>query len=145
MSDEKGSFYIMDAMLAVVLVLTVFLIVNTTISIPNPDYSLEVRDFKTSHDIMEILGGKVNFTDTSFLGEISEILKSNRNSKKSIRQVCEISKSKFEDLNIENYRFSETNVLKNEVLASSGDYSKAQNVSVATRSYGDYSYTLYVW
>jgi hypothetical protein len=43
------------------------------------------------------------------------------------------------------YRFSETNMLDDKVLASSGEYSDADNVSVAIRSYGDYSYTLSVW
>ena len=41
--------------------------------------------------------------------------------------------------------FCENNVLKGKVLASSRDYSKAGDVSVATRNYGDYSYTLSTW
>ena len=142
MLDEKGYLYIIDAFLAVVLILTVFLIVNTAISIPNPDYSYQTQDIRTAQDIMEILSGKVNFTDQTFLSEISQILKNGENSKESIRETSKLCKDKLNSYNIQNYKFSENNVLKGKVLVSSGDYSKASNISVATRNYGDYSYSL---
>ena len=145
MLDEKGSFFIIDALLAVVLVLIVFLVVNAVISMPSPDYSYKTKDFTSSQDIMQTLSGKIDFADRSFIGEISDILKENKNSEESVREVSGMCKNKFDNLRIANYEFSETNVLNGEVLASSGDYSKADNVSVATRSYGDYSYTLSVW
>ena len=94
---------------------------------------------------MEILSGKVDFEDRTFLGDITKILIENKNSKESIRQVCEISKNKFKSLNLTNYRFCETNILDNKVLSSDGDYSNAGNVSVAIRDYGNYSYILFVW
>ena len=145
MLDEKGYFYIIDAILAVMLLLMVFLIVNATISIPSPDYSYDSKDIRTAQDTMEMLSGKVNFTDQTFLGEISEILKDNENSKESIREVSRISKDKLDSFNIKNYEFTENNVLNGKVLASSGDFSKAGDVSVATRNYGDYSYSLSTW
>lgn len=145
MLDEKGYFYIIDAILAVVLLLIVFFAVNTAISISSPDYSYDSHEIKIAQDTMEILTGKVNFTDETFLGEISKILRENENSKESIDNVSRICKNKFKSMNLDNYRFSENNILNEKVLASSGDYSKARNVSVATRSYGDYSYTLSVW
>ena len=145
MLDEKGYFYIIDAILAVMLLLMVFLVVNAAISIPSPDYSYDSKDIRTAQDTMEMLSGKVNFTDQTFLGEISEILKSNENSKESIREVSRLCKDKLGSYNIKNYKFSENNVLNGKVLASSGDYSKASDVSVATRNYGDYSYSLLTW
>ena len=145
MLDEKGYFYIIDAILAVMLLLTVFLIVNTAISIPNPDYSYDSKDIRTAQDTMELLSGKVNFTDRTFLGEISGILNSNDNSKESIREVSKLCRDKLDSYNLKNYKFTENSVLKGKVLASSGDYSKARDVSVATRNYGDYSYTLSAW
>ena len=111
MLDEKGNFFIIDAILAVSLLLFVFVIFNHAIFTPDPDYSSEIKDSKSAQDIMEILGGKINFTDRTFLGDISGILKSNKNSKESVEEVSELSKKKFSALNIENYRFSETNVL----------------------------------
>lgn len=145
MLDSKGSFFIIDAILAIVLILIVFFIVNSAISIPTPEYSYQTKDNRDVQDIMELLSGKVDFTDQTFLGEISNILKENKNSKQSIMEVSKISKDKLDSYNLDNYQFSENNVLKGEVLASSGDYKKAQNVSVATRNYGDYSFTLSVW
>ena len=145
MLDEKGSFYLIESILAIAILLMAVFVVNTVISIPSPEYSYDSLDFKTSHDVMEALSGKVNFTDKSFIGSISETLKENRNSKKSIREVSEICQDKLDIFNLDNYRFCENNVLDGKVLASSGSYSKAQNVSQATRTYGDYSYTLSVW
>ena len=145
MLDERGYFYIIDAILAVTLLLIAFLVVNAAMSIPTPDYSYESKDIRVAQDAMEMLGGKVNFTDQTFLGEISEILKGNENSKESIREVSNLCRDKLDSLNIKYYRFSENNILKGKVLASSGDYSEAGEVSVATRNYGDYSYTLSTW
>ncbi len=145
MLDEKGSFYLIESILAIAILLMAVFVINTVISIPSPDYSYDSLDFTTSHDVMEALSGKVNFTDKSFIGSISETLKDNRNSKKSIRDVSEICRAKLDTFNLANYRFCENNVLDGKVLASSGDFSKAGNVSQATRTYGDYSYSLYVW
>ena len=122
MLDDKGYFYIIDAVLAVMLLLLVFLVVNTAISIPNPDYSYEIHDFKTAQDTMELLSGKVNFTDQTFLAEISHVLEDGENSKEAVREVSKICKDKLNSYNLKNYKFSENNVLKGKVLASSGDY-----------------------
>lgn len=145
MLDEKGNLFVIEAILAIVLLLFVFLIFNYTIFIQNSNYSGEIKDSKTAQDIMVGLSGKINFTDGTFIGDISEILRRNDNSKESISEVSKLSKDKFSALKLKNYRFTETKLLDNKVLAASGDYSKATNVSVATRTYGDYSYTLSIW
>ena len=145
MLDDKGNLFIIDAVIAIILLLMVFLAFNTAISLHDAYDSDEIKNSKESQDIMELLGGKINFTDRTFLGDISTILKENKNSKKSVQEVSEMCEKEFSSLNLKNYRFSETNVLNNKVLASSGEYSDADNVSVAIRSYGDYSYTLSVW
>ncbi len=145
MLDEQGYFYIIDAILAVFLLLIVFLVINTAISIPSPDYLYDSHEIRTAQDIMEILSGKVNFTDGTFLGDISKILKENENSKEAIRNVSKICKNEFIRFNLTNYRFTENNILNGYVLSSSGDYSKANRISSATRNYGDYSFMLSVW
>jgi len=145
MLDNNGSFYIMDAILAIFLLLIVSLIVNTAITMPTNDYSYESKDIRTAQDTMELLSGKIDFNDKTFLAKISKILEDNKNSKQSIRQVSEISKDKLNSYKLKNYMLTENNILKGKVLASKGDYNKANNVDVATRTYGDYSYTLYVW
>lgn len=145
MLDNKGSFYIIDAILAIFLLLIVFLVINTAISLPPADYSYESRDIRTAQDVMELLSGKIGFEDNTFLGEISEILKDGKNSKESVREVSKISEDRLKSYGLKNYRLTENNVLKGEVLASRGDYGKASEVDVATRNCGDYSYTLSVW
>ena len=94
---------------------------------------------------MEILSGKVNITDRTFIGDISGVLSEKENSKESIREVSKMSKAKLDSYNLKNYKFCENNILDGQVLASSGDYSKADSISKASRSYGDYYYTLSVW
>lgn len=144
MLDNKGSFYIIDAILAIFLLLIVFLVVNAAISM-TADYSYESKNIRTAQDVMELLSGKIDFSDQTFLGKISNILEDGENSKESVREVSEISKSRLDSYKLENYQFSESNVLKGKVLASKGDYEKADDVDVASRTYGEYSYTLSVW
>lgn len=144
MLDNKGSFYIMDAILAIFLLLIVFLVINTAITLPTSDYSYESKEIRTAQDTMELLSG-IDFNDNTFLAEISNILREGKNSKESIRQVSEISKDKLNSYKLKNYMLTENNILKGKVLASKGDYNKANDVDVATRTYGDYSYTLYIW
>lgn len=145
MKDKKGNLYIIEAILAITILLMAMLVVNTVISLPSPDYSYGGHDLKSAQDVMETLSGKINFTDQTFLGEISTILKENKNSKKSIQEVSDICQNKFDSINLENYEFSENNKLKGKVLSSNGNSNHAKDVSVATRTYGDYSYTLSVW
>lgn len=145
MLDDTGSLYIIEAILAITILLMAILVVNTVISIPEPEYSYVGHDLKSAQDTMEILSGKVNFTDQTFLGEISTILKENKNSKKSVADVSDICQNKFNSFKLSNYQFCEDNELDGKVLASKGNYKNAKDVSIATRTYGDYSYTLYVW
>lgn len=145
MLDNKGSFYLIDAILAVVLLLIVFLAINTTVTMPTHEYSYESRDIRTAQDVMELLSGRIDFQDKSFISEISGILKEGENSKESIREVSKISRDRLDSYDLENYRLVESNVLNDEVLALKGNYDDAENVSVATRTYGDYSFTLSTW
>ena len=115
------------------------------ISIPATDYSYESRDIRTAQDVMELLSGKIDFSDKTFMEKISTVLEDGENSKESIREVSKLSEDRLDSYEIENYCFTENNVLDGEVLASSGDYKKATNVNVASRTYGDYSYSLSIW
>ncbi len=145
MIDEKGNLYIADAMIALGILFIAMLMLNSLVSLPNPTYSDISHDSKNAQDIMEILSGKVDFEDKTFLIYITHILKENKNSKKSVQEVSQICDDKFAEFKIDNYRFIESNHLNSKVLASSGDFTKADSVSVATRNFDGYSYTLYVW
>ena len=145
MLDEKGNFFIIEAILAIIFLLIVILAFNSLILFQNSDYSSDIKNSMSAQEIMEVLDGKINFTDQSFLGDISAILKEKKNSKESIQEVSQLCDEKFETFKLQNYRFSENNLLDGEMLAGDGDYSKAKDISVASRDYGDYSYTLSVW
>lgn len=145
MKDEKGNLYIIEAILAIAILFVAIFVVNTVISLPSADYSYQSHDLRSAQDIMEALSGKVDFTDQTFLGEISAILKEKKNSKKSVQEVSDICQNRFDGFKLGNYKFTENSKLKGKVLASKGNYDKAKEVSVATRTYGEYSYTLYVW
>ena len=144
MKDNKGSLYIIEAILAITILLMALFVVNTIMSVPSPDYSYESHDLVSAQDTMEILSGKINLDDKTFLEEISDILKENRNSKKSVSEVSDICQSKLDSFNLTNYKFCENNVLKGKVLAYRGNDNNANEISVATRTYGDYSYTLVI-
>ena len=145
MLDNRGSIYIIDAILAVIFLLIISLSINTVITIPSHDYSYESHDIRSAQEIMDLLSGKIDFEDQTFLSEISEILKEDQNSRESINEVSKLSKNKLNSYDLSNYKFSESNVLNDEVLASSGNYNNADNVHTASRNYGEYSYTLSVW
>lgn len=145
MKDQSGNLYVADAILALGILFVAMLMLNSLVSIPNPTYSGVSHDSKTSQDIMEILGGKVDFEDRTFLGEITAILRENRNSQDSIRRVSSICEEKFSEFHLTNYRFVESNHLDSTVLVAGGEYSKAENVSTATRNFDGYSYTLEIW
>ena len=145
MIDESGNLYIADAIVALSIIFVVMLMVNTLISLPNPTYSDISNNSKDSQNIMEILSGKIDFEDESFLEKITEILKEGENSEKSIKEVSMLCKNKFNEFNLTNYRFVESNNLNSKVLASSGNLKENSNVSSATRSFDNYSYTLILW
>lgn len=145
MIDSKGNLYFADAVIAISILFIAMLMLNMIISIPNPNYSDISHNSKDAQDIMEILSGKVDFKDKTFLSIISNILKENKNSKKSINDVSQICDDKFAEFKLTNYRFVETNQLHSTVLSGSGDFSKADKCSVATRNFDGYSYTLYIW
>ena len=75
MIDEKGNLYIADAMIALGILFIDMLMLNSLVSLPNPTYSDISHDSKNAQDIMEILSGKVDFEDKTFLNYITHILK----------------------------------------------------------------------
>lgn len=146
MKNERGYVAVFEALMVIFLVLTCVLFLNSVIVTSNPSLSQKADNFNKAQDIMEALSGKVNFTDETFLSEISNILSDRWDKNKAIKEVSELTKSKFEELGLkDNYKFVEVNELNGATLLSSGNYDSAENISIASRNYGDYCYRLYVW
>jgi len=140
--DENGMLSIIDGIFSITLVFIVFSLFNLII-VPIPtDYSENIKD---SQDIMELLSNKVNFQDKSVLDEAEFILRSNNNSKKAIDEVAILIKNFFNDLNLKsNYLFTENNYLKGEPILNKGNINNVENISVASRNIGNYSFVLYL-
>lgn len=143
MNDNKGFFEIFDGLIAIVLLFTVFLLFNLVINVPDNSVSTTTYEFKQSQDFMEQLASKTNITDSSFLDEITEVLKEGRNSKNSVRKVSELCENEFKKLGLKKgYYFTETNHLNGDKILASGNIQYANNITTAIRHCGDYCYVL---
>lgn len=146
MKNERGYVAVFEALMVIFLVLTCVLFLNSVVVTSNPSLSQKADNFNKAQDIMEALSGKVNFTDETFLSEISNILSDRWDKNKAIQEVSKLAKAKFEELGLkDNYKFVEVNEFNGATLLSSGNYDSAENISIASRNYGDYCYRLYVW
>ena len=143
--DERGFLSLFDSLLAVFLLFIVFIAFNMVMEIEVPSLSEENSDFKTSQDLMEILSSKATDRDYSTLEIISYTLDYNNNSLASQREVTGILDEFFSIyLSSGNYSFAETSQLGGKVLSSRGNVMDGDEVTVAVRHYGNYSYKLYV-
>lgn len=143
--DERGFLSLFDSLLALFLVFVVFIAFNMVMEIEVPSLSEENKDFKTSQDLMEILSSKATDRDYSTLEIISYTLDYNNNSLASQREVTGILDEFFSIyMPRGNYSFAETSQLGGKVLSSRGNVMDGDEVTVAIRHYGNYSYKLYV-
>lgn len=143
--DERGFLSLFDSLLALFLVFVVFIAFNMVMEIEVPSLSEENKDFKTSQDLMEILSSKATDRDYSTLEIISYTLDYNNNSLASQREVTGILDEFFSIyLSSGSYSFVETSQLGGKVLSSRGNVMDGDEVTVAIRYYGNYSYKLYV-
>ena len=143
--DERGFLSLFDSLLALFLVFVVFIAFNMVMEIEVPSLSEENNDFKTSQDLMEILSSKATDRDYSTLEIISYTLDYNNNSLASQREVTGILDEFFSIyLSSGSYSFAETSQLGGKVLSSRGNVMDGDEVTVAIRHYGNYSYKLYV-
>ncbi len=134
-----------DSLLAVFLLFMVFIAFNMVMEIEVPSLSEENSDFKTSQDLMEILSSKATDRDHSTLEIISYTLDYNNNSLSSQREVTRILDEFFSIYFTRgNYSFAETSQLGGKVLSSRGNVMDGDEVTVAIRHHGNYSYKLYV-
>ena len=135
-----------DSLLAVFLLFIVFIAFNMVMEIEVPSLSEENSDFKTSQDLMDILSSKATDRDHSTLETISYILDYNNNSLSSQRKVTGILDEFFSIyLSSGSYSFAETSQLGGKVLSSRGNVMGGDEVTVAIRHHGNYSYKLYVF
>lgn len=143
--DDKGFLSLIDGLLAIFIIFIAVIAFNIVVDMEIPSLSQDSKDFKTSQDVIELMSMDVDGKDYSILEKISYTLSKSNNNKASQREVGEILDSYFATHLDLNYAFVENNQLNGKELSSNGDKFEAENLTVATRNYGNYSYTLYVW
>ena len=145
--DNKGFLSLINAILSIFLIFIVLISFNMIVDMEMPSLSEDNNQFKTSQDLMELMSSKIDGRDYSTLERISYVLSSNDNSIASRREVKNILDDFFSAHLGSDYKyvFIETNQLNGYVLSFDGDYSTADEVSLAIRNYGNYSYKLYIF
>ncbi len=109
MLDNQGILSIFDSLIAIFILLLFLLIISSFLAIPIESFSDYSQNSKTSQDIMESLSTKIEFNDTTFLEDISQILQENHNSQISIKKVSQMI---VDELNLnKTYIFKETKVI----------------------------------
>lgn len=146
MKNERGYIAIFEALIAIFLILTCTLFLNSLILGPNTSLSHKSDDFTNAQDIMQSLAGDVNFTDDSTLSKLSSILDGRWDKNKAIGEAEEFIEPKFKEFGLtENYKFVELNEYDGATIAGEGDFRSAENISQASRFYGKFCFRLYVW
>lgn len=148
--DNKGFVSLIDALLSIFILLMVLMAYNVMIDIEIPSLSEENDGFQTGQDIMEIMSSKLDGRDHVLIERVSYVLSQDNNSIASKRKAKALLDDFFSVYLDDNdyayhYAFVEMNQLNGEVLSSNGDYANAERLYVATRSYGNYSYRLYLF
>jgi len=145
LNDNKGIMSLFDSLIVIFLIFVVLIAFNVIDNIEIPSLSYENENFKVSQDVMEIMDSKGRGNDFSMIEKISYLMSVNNNSFKSQSEAGKIL-DEFFDIYLpdKDYSFLEINQLDSKVLSSNGDVFSHENVSVAIRNYGNYSYKLYI-
>lgn len=143
---KNGFISLFDALLSILLIFVILIAFNFISTMDIPSLSEQSRDIKTAQDVMELMSMDLDGKDYSIIEEISYTLNKSKNSKVSQSEVSNKLKLFLDQYFTGfNYSFVENNQLSGKELISSGDKFDASNLTVASRNYGNYSYTIYVW
>lgn len=145
LNDKKGFYSLYEGIFAILLLFILFIAFNTVLDNPISSLSQDVKNFKTSQDLMEIMVLGISNEDST-LDSIKNTLVSGKNSQNSINQASLIADSFFnENIPNQNYLFREDNVLNGQVISSNGDINNGQNITIVNRNLGEYSFSLLMW
>jgi hypothetical protein len=145
--DQKGLLASSDAILGLIVVMIILGTINSMVNVhfPNPSQELGL-----SHDAQDAMGLMVsengqNVSDP-ILCKVAQTLEENNNTHESVAMAGIIA-GQFLNITLGTvkYNLTETKQLKGATIACNGDMSMAKNVDSATRTWGNYSFSLYVW
>jgi len=143
--DSKGFIFTFDAVLALIPILILF---TAVINMGNNDLvSGELRLSQDAQDSLETMAQYKNSADgVTILQKITETLRINNNNPAGIATAGTIA-GEFLNKTLVGlkYNLTEVSQLDGITIASNANMEDATNVNVAIRSYGNYTFKLYIW
>jgi hypothetical protein len=142
--DSKGIILSIDAIIALIPVLVVFLsLVNINI-----DYHTyhQKRCFQEAQDSVELMAQYMDPNGLSVLDKVSKALSDNTDPNMGVDAAKRVSDPFLnKTLGGRNYCFVELNYLNGREITSNCALEKSGDVAVAVKCNGEYMYRLYVW
>jgi len=145
--DNKGLIVSSDAILALIVVFILLATVTNISGDKSGSFIQQVVMAKNAQDAMELMATYKNIsTNKTVLELMADQLIKNGNQRSGMDDAGQIA-SEFLDktLSGSNYNLIEINKLNGTTIASNADVNQASNVSVASRSFGEYTFKLYTW
>ncbi len=144
--DERGLALTFDAVLALIPVFIVIMSVANLGSSHLTPSSLQTQLSHQAQDSLDLMAQYRDHGQLTILEEITTTLESNHNNATGVNAATLIA-GQFLNKTIPGmkYAFIELKQLNKASIASKGDLKDAENVGVSSRSYGNYTFQLYVW
>ena len=140
--DDKGFAYTIDAVLALIPIMIVFVAVIHITATPEPPSP--IASSQNAQDTMELMTHYTDGSGMTVLESISYTLQEGNNSKDSIEKAGKIASSFLDKNSDENYLLTEENHLSGKALAGKLDLEHTENVATAVGNCGNYSFRLYM-
>jgi len=145
--DSKGFIFTFDAVLALIPILILF---TAVINMGNNDLTAssgEIRISQDAQDSLEMMAHYKNSADgVTILQKITNTLEINNNNPAGIATASIIAGEFLnKTLGGLKYNLTEVNQLNGVTIASNANIEEAGNVAVGVKSYGNYTFKLYVW
>ncbi len=143
--DVKGIFLSLDAVLALIPIMILLLTVVST----NIEYyhcNMEKKYFHNAQDSAELMAQYRGPNDQTVLEGLSKALSENPDPRSGAAAAKKIAEPFLrKTLGNMKYRLVEIKYLKGKEISSNGNFNDSKDVGVAVKSYGEYTYKLYVW
>ncbi|MGC9517325.1 MAG: hypothetical protein ACP5C3_06485 [Methanomicrobiales archaeon] len=144
--DNRGIIITSDSIFSLIIIFIILATV-TNISANKSGSQLDLLMTNKAQDTMELM---VNYRDVStnktIIETVATELKISNNQKSGISNAGKVvGEFLNKTLDSTNYNLIEVNKLNGTIIASNADINQAKNISTAIRSYGGYTFRLYLW
>ncbi len=145
--DSRGIIFTIDAALALI---PLFILLASLANISNADTIFNSDQIRINHDAQDTLETMASYKsggdESTILQNITDSLIINNNSAQGILLSGQIAGSYLnKTIGNSKYTLTEISQLKGQIIASNADVKNGANVAVGIRSYGNYTFQLFVW